>query len=79
MMGAQQLWLAVAVVMLGYIVGFYFQHRDLDKLETGLNRRIDDLRSEMNARFAALHELLKSEVKRLEDRLERIERPTVRG
>jgi hypothetical protein len=79
MMGAQQLWLAVAVVMLGYIVGFYFQHRDLDKLETGLNRRIDDLRSEMNARFAALYELLKSEVKRLEDRLERIERPTVRG
>ena len=52
--------------MLGYIVGFYFQHRDLDKLETSLNRRIDDLRSEMNARFA-------------EDRLDRIERPIVRG
>ena len=85
-MGAQQLWLAVAVVMLGYIVGFDFQHRELDKLETSLNRRIDDLRSEMstrftglqsemNARFAALHELLKSEVKRLEDRLDRIEHP----
>ena len=85
-MGAQQLWLAVAVVMLGYIVGFYFQHRELDKLETSLNRRIDDLRSEMStrftglqseisARFAALHELLKSEVKRLEDRLDRIEYP----
>jgi len=27
-MGAQQLWLAVAVVMLGYIAGFYFQHRE---------------------------------------------------
>ena len=85
-MGAQQLWLAVAVVMLGYIAGFYFQHRELDKLETSLNRRIDDLRSEMstrftglqseiNARFAALHELLKSEVKRLKDRLDRIEHP----
>jgi len=89
-MGAQQLWLAVAVVMLGYVVGFYFQHRELDKLETSLNRRIDDLRSEMstrftglqsemNARFAALHELLKSEVKRLEDRLDRIEHSIVRG
>jgi len=54
MIGAQQLWTAVAVVMLGYVVGFYFQHRDVDKLETTLNRRIDDLRSEMNARFAAL-------------------------
>jgi hypothetical protein len=31
----------------------------------------------MNARFAALHELLKSEVERV--RLERIDRPTVRG
>jgi Tfp pilus assembly protein PilO len=78
-MGAQQWWLAVAVVMLGYIVGFYFQHRDLDKLETSLNRRIDELRSEMNARFAALHELLRSEIKRLEDRLDRVERPIVRG
>jgi hypothetical protein len=78
-MGAQQLWLAVALVMLGYIVGFYFQHRDLDKLETSLNRRIDDLRSEINARFAALYELLRSEIKRLEDRLDRIERPIVRG
>jgi len=96
-MGAQQLWLAVAVVMLGYIVRFYFQHRELDKLETSLNRRIDDLRSEMNAprsemnarftalqseisaRFAALHALLKSEMKRLEDRLDRIERPIVGG
>ena len=53
-MGAQQLWLAVAVVMLGYIVGFYFQHRELDKLETSLNRRIDDLRSEMSTRFTGL-------------------------
>jgi len=89
-MGAQQLWLAVAVVMLGYIVRFYFQHRELDKLETSLNRRIDDPRSEMNARFtalqseisarfAALHALLKSEMKRLEDRLDRIERPIVGG
>jgi len=76
--------------MLGYIVGFYFQHRELDKLERSLNRRIDDLRSEVNARFtalqsemsarfAALHELLKSEIKRVEDRLDRIERPIVRG
>jgi len=89
-MGAQQLWLAVAVVMLGYIVRLYFQRRELDKLEPSLNRRIDDLRSEMNARFtalqseisarfAALHELLKSEIKRLEDRLDRIERPIVGG
>ncbi len=92
-MSAQQLWSAVAVVMLGYIVGFYFQHREIDglnrriddlrsefnALRSEMNARIDDLRSELNARFAALHELLKSEIKRLGDRLDRIERPIVRG
>jgi len=31
-MGAQQLWLAVAMVMPGYIIGFYFQYRELDKI-----------------------------------------------
>jgi hypothetical protein len=44
-----RLWSAVAVIILGYVVGFYFQHREMDALKDSLNRRIDDLRSEMNA------------------------------
>jgi hypothetical protein len=50
----KQLWVGVAVVVLGYVIGFYFQRRDIDKLETSLNRRIDDLRSEMVARITDL-------------------------
>ena len=80
-MSVQQFWAGIAVVMLGYIVGFYFQHRDFEYL----NQRIDDLRSkmnacfaEMNARFADLKDLLHSEIKRVEERLERLEYPLVR-
>ena len=57
----------VAVIVGGYLLGIYFQ-----------NRRIDDLRDSMNRRFDDLRELLKSEVKRLDERLDRIEHPIVR-
>jgi low affinity Fe/Cu permease len=75
----KQLWAGVAVVVLGYVIGFYFQRRDIDRLEASLNRRIDDLRSEMVARFEGLRDLLRSEIKRLEERLERLEHPVARG
>jgi polyhydroxyalkanoate synthesis regulator phasin len=86
----KQLWAGVAVVVLGYVIGFYFQRRDIDKkLETNLNRRIDDLRSEMVARidnlrsemvarFEGLRDLLRSEIKRLEERIDRLEHPVAR-
>ncbi len=67
-------WGPVAVIVGGYLLGFFFQ-----------NRRIDDLRDSMNRRFDDLRDLLKSEVKRLEERfdrvdqrLERLEHPIVR-
>ena len=75
----KQLWAGVAVVVLGYVVGFFLQRRDIDKLEASLNRRIDDLRSEMVARFDGLRDLLHSEIKRVEDRIERLEHPVARG
>ncbi len=67
-------WGPVAVIVGGYLLGIFFQ-----------NRRIDDLRDSMNRRFEDLRDLLKSEVKRLEERfdrvderLERLEHPIVR-
>jgi low affinity Fe/Cu permease len=75
----KQLWVGVAVVVVGYVIGFYFQRRDIDKLEASLNRRIDDLRSEMVARFEGLRDLLRSEIKRVEERIERLEHPVARG
>ena len=67
------------MVVLGYVIGFYFQRRDIDKLEASLNRRIDDLRSEIVARFDGLRDLLRSEIKRLDERIERLERPVLKG
>jgi len=60
-------WGPVAVIVGGYLLGGFFQ-----------NRRIDDLRDSMNNRFDGLWDLLKSEVKRLEERLDRLEYPVVR-
>jgi hypothetical protein len=55
-------WGPVAVIVSGYLLGMFFQ-----------NRRIDDLRDSMNKRFDDLRELLKSEIKRVEERIERLE------
>lgn len=69
-----QIWPATAIIVAGYIIGFYFQSRSIGHLD----KRIDDLRSEMNARFAEmsvrftdLKDLLHSEIRRVEERLER--------
>ena len=59
-------WGPVAVIVGGYLLGFFFQ-----------NRRIDDLRDSMNKRFDDLRDLVKSEVKRVEERIERLEHPIV--
>jgi len=42
------------------------------------NRRIDDLRDAINARFDNLRALLKSQIQRVEERVGRLERPIIR-
>jgi hypothetical protein len=78
-------WGPVAVIVGGYLLGIYFQSRSIahldrriDDLRDSMTARIDDLRETMNKRFDDLHDLLKSEVKRLDERLERLEHPIVR-
>jgi len=78
-------WGPVEVIVGGYLLGIYFQSRSIahldrriDDLRDSLSRRIDDLRDSMNARFDDLHDLIKSEVKRLEERIDRLEHPIVR-
>jgi flagellar capping protein FliD len=55
-------WGPVAVIVGGYLLGIFFQ-----------NRRIDDLRDSISKRFEDLRDLLKSEVKRLEERLDHMD------
>jgi len=71
-------WGPVAVIVGGYLLGIYFQNRRIDDLRDSINRRFDDLRNSMNKRFDDLHDLLKSEVKRLDERFDRLEHPIVR-
>jgi len=71
-------WGPVAVIVGGYLLGIYFQNRRIDDLRDSMNRRFDDLRDSINKRFDGLHDLLKSEVKRLDERLDRMEHPIVR-
>jgi hypothetical protein len=55
-------WGPVAVIVGGYLLGIFFQ-----------NRRIDDLRDSIGHRFEDLRDLLKSEVRRLEERLDHMD------
>jgi hypothetical protein len=78
-------WGPVAVIVGGYLLGVYFQSRSIahldrriDDLRDSMGKRFDDLRETMNKRFDDLHDLLKSEVKRVEERIERLEHPIVR-
>lgn len=40
-----QLWAATAVIVLGYIIGFYFQRSELGDIRERLNRIEADLRA----------------------------------
>jgi len=66
-------WGPVAVIVGGYLLGVYFQSRSIAHLD----RRIDDLRDAMNRRFDDSRDLLKSEIKRVEDRIERLAHPII--
>jgi hypothetical protein len=75
----------IAVIVGGYLLGIYFQSRSIshldrriDDLRDSMTSRIDDLRDTMSKRFDDSNDLLRSEVKRLEDRLVRLEHPIVR-
>ncbi len=82
-------WGSVAVIVGGYVLGFYFQNRRIDDLRDTLNHRVSDLNETMNRRFSDLNEamnhrfsdlkdFIKSEVSRLEERIERLEHPVAK-
>ena len=53
----------------------YVQNRRIDDLRDSMNKRFDDMKDQMNKRFDDLRDLLKSVVKRLEERIERHDHP----
>lgn len=67
-------WGPIAVIVGGYLLGVFFQNRRIDDLKDSMNKRFDDV----NSRFDDMRDLVKSEVRRLEDRIGRLESPIVR-
>jgi len=64
-----------------YLLGVFFQNRRIDDLRDSMNKRFDDLNSrfdDVNSWFDDMRDLVKSEVRRLEDRIGRPESPIVR-
>ena len=63
----------------GYLLGVFSQNR-IDDLKDSMNKRFDDVNSrfdDVNRRFDDMRDLVKSEVRRLEDRIGRLESPIV--
>ncbi len=85
-------WGPIAVIVAGYLLGAYFQNRRIDDLKDSLNkrfddankrfddvnRRFDDTNMSINKRFDDLRDLLKSEVRRVEERIGHLESPVIR-
>lgn len=44
-------WGPTAVIVAGYLIGFYFQNRRLDDLRTHVDKRFDDLYRYLDVRF----------------------------
>ena len=52
---------------------------DFSRRFDDFTKRIDDLRTYMASEIVSLREFIRSEIRRLEQRIERIEHPIVRG
>lgn len=74
-----QIWAATAIIVIGYMAGFFFQNRRIDDLRSSLEKRNDNLRSSIENRFDDLKDWIHSEIRRLEDRIERLEHPITRS
>ena len=74
-------WGPAAVIVGGYLLGIYFQNCSIAHLERRIddtNNRISHLESEFNNRFSDLRDFIHSEIRRIEDRIDRLERPVLR-
>jgi archaellum component FlaC len=70
-------WGPVVVIILGYVIGFFFQNGRIDDLRESMNQRFSDLNSKMDGRFADMKDFIKSELSRLKDRIDRLEPPSL--
>jgi hypothetical protein len=68
-----QLWIPTAVIVVGYLLGFYFNHRQLESFRNEFNAKIDALRAEMKQGFAEIRLEFHTQISDLSHRLDRVE------
>jgi hypothetical protein len=79
-------WGPALLILFGMVLGVIYNNRSINHLDVRisgeighLSTRIDDLIRNEEIRHNDLKDFIKSEVRRLEDRIERIERPVIRS
>ena len=89
MLTAINRWGPAILVCFTVLLGIILNNSKISDLRSDMNQRFGDINQrfvdinqrfvDMNRRFDDLRDLIRSEVKRLEDRLDRLERPIFRG
>ena len=68
-------WGPAALVVIGYLVSLLFQRHQIQDLGDEINHHFEGV----NGRFEDLHRYLDQQFKNVEDRLERLQHPVLRG
>ena len=66
-----QIWAAAGAIIVSILLTMIYQNARF----TGLEKRIDDLERNLNNRIDDLKDWIRSEIRRLEDRIDRAEHP----
>ncbi len=72
----------VAVIVVSLAVGFYFQHREVESLRREMEARfigLDPRFAGIDKRFDDLKDWIRAELRRIDERLDRLEHPVVKG
>jgi hypothetical protein len=71
-------WGPSILVCFTVIIGLFYQSARMTDMKDAFNRRFDDMKSSFSKRFDDLKDLMKSEFKRVDERIDRLESPLLR-
>ena len=79
-------WVPALLILFGIVLGVIYNNRSINHLDARIggglahvSTRIDDLIRNEEIRHNDLKDFIKSEVRRLEDRIEHLEHPIIRS
>jgi len=78
-MNPQQLWGAVATVVVTVMGTVLYQTHHIDKRFEAIEKRFEDRFAALDKRFDDLKDWIRAELRRIDDRLDRLEHPVVKN